>query len=429
MKLLDVQSCINALLEQAAKTVPPKQETLSLIDAHDHVLAENIYATVDVPPADNSAMDGYVINTADLEQYAPEQSVSFPISQRIHAGAAPTSLQPSTAARIFTGAEIPAGADCVIIQENCVETEANSDDSSGEDSGESSASSSNSSSNNSSNNSWVSFKNSFNAQDNIRPKGQDIEKDGLVLAKGSRLAAAEIGLLASIGVPEVQVYKPLTIAIVNTGDELVEPGTELKPGQIYNSNRFLLDGMLKNWGFKTVHTAITQDSLEATQTALAEVSEQSDLIITTGGVSVGDSDFVKPAVAALGALDIWKIAIKPGKPFAFGHVKHTPFIGLPGNPASVFVTLSILAKPFLLAVQGIDVKAVHPVYASAVAEFDRKASWRETYLRARFEDGKVVLHPNQSSGVLSSTSWGNCLVRQMVDEEITQGSRVSILLY
>ena len=404
MSLLSVEKCIAALLDKTrlAKT-NPRLNTLKtpILEANGKVLAENIVATIDVPPADNSAMDGYAVRSQDIPNtVSTENTCSLAISQRIHAGHAPQPLTKGTAARIFTGAEIPASADSVVIQENC--TEANNS---------------------------VEFHQPATPAANIRPQGQDIAKGSTILDKGRRLSSADIGLLASIGIANVNVYHTLTVAIVNTGDELVEPGVPLEKGQIYNSNRFMLDGMLRDWGFKTLHHNVTQDSLPATIEALKNVSENSDIVLTTGGVSVGETDFVKPAVQALGDLDVWKVAIKPGKPFAFGHIQDTPFIGLPGNPASVFVTLSVLAKPFLFAQQGVKQEDLKPTFISAKANFNRQRVRREEYLRARYHNGTVDLHPNQSSGVLSSTAWGNCLVRQLIDEEIKQGDLISILFY
>jgi len=399
MSLLSVEKCLEALLSQPIA----KQTTLELpiLEARNLVLAEDIVSALNVPPADNSAMDGYAIKSSDIpSDVSVQNSQSLVISQRIHAGHAPSALAENTAARIFTGAEIPAGADTVVIQENCTEVDGT-----------------------------VIFQQAAKPRDNIRRQGQDIAKGSTILSKGSRLSAPEIGLLASIGISSVKVYRPLTIAIVNTGDELVEPGTPLKAGQIYNSNRFMLDGMLQEWGFNTHHSKVAEDSLPATIAALKAVSEKCDIVLTTGGVSVGDTDFVKPAVQELGDLEVWKIAIKPGKPFAFGHIQKTPFLGLPGNPASVFVTLSILAKPFLLTQQGVKKDALKPTFINAIAGFNRKSVRREEYLRARYQDGKVDIHPNQSSGVLSSTSWGNCLVRQPIDEEIKQGDSVTIMFY
>lgn len=393
MAFINVEECINKLLAQPLKL--PATVATDLLEARDRVLAEDVVSDIDVPPADNSAMDGYAIRASDLDS-----TNSLPIDQRIQAGDEPKTLIRNTAARIFTGAEIPSGADTVVMQENCI-VDSN----------------------------LVSFNETILAGSNIRRQGQDIASGSVVVKKGQRLRAQELGLLASIGLTKANTYQPLKIAIVNTGNELIEPGQALKKGQIYNSNRFLLDGILNGWGFDVTHCEIVADNFSSTKEALKKISQSNDIVITTGGVSVGEEDHIKPAVEALGAIDLWKVAIKPGKPFAFGHIQDTPFIGLPGNPASVFATLLILARPFLLKQQGLNADNWQTNILNSVANFDKKISNREDYLRARYSDGKVDIYPNQSSGVLSSASWGNCFVKQSVGETIRQNQNASILLY
>lgn len=393
MAFINVEECINKLLAQPLKL--PATVATDLLEARDRVLAEDVVSDIDVPPADNSAMDGYAIRASDLDS-----TNSLPIDQRIQAGDEPKTLIRNTAARIFTGAEIPSGADTVVMQENCI-VDSN----------------------------LVSFNETILAGSNIRRQGQDIASGSVVVKKGQRLRAQELGLLASIGLTKANTYQPLKIAIVNTGNELIEPGQALKKGQIYNSNRFLLDGILNGWGFDVTHCEIVADNFSSTKEALKKISKSNDIVITTGGVSVGEEDHIKPAVEALGVIDLWKVAIKPGKPFAFGHIQDTPFIGLPGNPASVFATLLILARPFLLKQQGLNADNWQANVLNSTANFDKKISNREDYLRARYSDGKVDIYPNQSSGVLSSASWGNCFVKQSVGETIRQNQNASILLY
>ena len=393
MAFINVEECINKLLAQPLKL--PATVATDLLEARDRVLAEDVVSDIDVPPADNSAMDGYAIRASDLDS-----TNSLPIDQRIQAGDEPKTLIRNTTARIFTGAEIPSGADTVVMQENCI-VDSN----------------------------LVSFNETILAGSNIRRQGQDIASGSVVVKKGQRLRAQELGLLASIGLTKANTYQPLKIAIVNTGNELIEPGQALKKGQIYNSNRFLLDGILNGWGFDVTHCEIVADNFSSTKEALKKISQSNDIVITTGGVSVGEEDHIKPAVEALGAIDLWKVAIKPGKPFAFGHIQDTPFIGLPGNPASVFATLLILARPFLLKQQGLNADNWQANVLNSTANFDKKISNREDYLRARYSDGKVDIYPNQSSGVLSSASWGNCFVKQSVGETIRQNQNASILLY
>ena len=393
MAFLSVEECISKLLIKPM-SLPNIVET-DLLVAKNHVLAEDIVAEIDVPPADNSAMDGYAMRAIDAQN-----SATLPISQRIQAGDAPTKLMPKTAARIFTGAEIPTKADAVAMQENC-----------------------------SANENHVTFTEPVSTGANIRRRGQDIAKGTTILKKGQRLRAQELGLLASLGIHSVKTYRALKVAIVNTGNELVEPGKPLKTGQIYNSNRFLLNGILSGWGFDIEHSDIVTDTFDATKKALLKASQTNDIVVTTGGVSVGEEDHIKPAVAELGDIDIWKVSIKPGKPFAFGHINKTPFIGLPGNPSSVFATLLILARHYLHSRQGMLTTDI-PVHShTATATFNRKTASREEYLRAKYSKGQVAIYKNQSSGVLTSASWGNCFVKQSIGEEIKEGQAVNILMY
>jgi molybdopterin molybdotransferase len=400
MAFLSVQECIKKLLDSNAITA--EIQTNALLDSLDLVLAEDVISDVDVPPADNSAMDGYAFRYADAQN-----STTLSISQRIQAGDTGTPLQNNTVARIFTGAEIPEKADTVEMQENC---HVNDDDS-------------------------ITFTQEVKPENNIRRQGQDIQKGTIIVKKGQRLRAQELGLLASIGMSSVKTYKPLNIAIINTGNELVEPGKTLEKGQIYNSNRFLLDGLLRKWGFVTHHHNIVEDTLKQTKEALLTVSQNNDIVITTGGVSVGEEDHIKPAVESLGSIDLWKVAVKPGKPFAFGNIKsnsdskaNTPFIGRPGNPSSVFATLLILARQFLLQQQGLQGN-LEPIINSATATFSRKSVGREEYLRANYNNGSVDIFMNQSSGVLTSASWGNCFVKQEIGTAIEKGDTVQIIFY
>ncbi len=393
MAFLSVEECVSKLLAKPI-SLPNVVET-DLLLAQNKVLAEDIIAPIDVPPADNSAMDGYAIRAIDIET-----SSTLLISQRIQAGDAPTPLKPNTAARIFTGAELPADANAVAMQENC-----------------------------SANENRVTFVEPVSVGANIRRRGQDISQGTTILQKGQRLRSQELGLLASIGIQSIKTYRALKIAIVNTGNELVEPGKPLKTGQIYNSNRFLLNGILTTWGFDVEHSHIVADTLDATKTALLKASRTNDIVITTGGVSVGEEDHIKPAVAELGEIDIWKVAIKPGKPFAFGRIENTPFIGLPGNPSSVFATLLILARHYLHTCQGMDTADIQTHSHTAIATFNRKTASREEYLRAKFSQGRVEIYANQSSGVLTSASWGNCFVKQQIGEDIKEGQSVNIIMY
>lgn len=386
--MLTVNEALDRLLEKSTRRVV--RETMPLIAARGRVLAAELKAPIDVPPADNSAMDGYALRHADW----PGAESSLPVSQRITAGSAPGPLAQGTAARIFTGAGIPAGADTVVMQERCEAADG-----------------------------AVRIVELPARGANIRPRGQDVRSGQAVLVAGRRLRPQDLGLIASLGLDRVEVYRPLRVAVMSTGDELVEPGQVAGPGQIYNSNRFTMHGQLADWGFEVVDLGVARDEPGAVRDLLARGASGADVVVTSGGVSVGEEDHVRDAVAELGHIDLWRIAVKPGKPFAFGAVGDTPFIGLPGNPVSVFVTLLIIARPFLFACQGRGDGALTPLHRPA--RFRRKASWREDYLRVRVaNDGGVRPYDNQSSGALFSTSWADGLVRQPADTPIEEGDPV-----
>jgi len=368
-------------------------EYLGLDQAYGRVLSSPVVTPVNVPPTDNSAMDGYAVLTTEIEL-----DTSYQISQRIPAGISPTPLKPGTVARIFTGASIPPGADAVIIQENSINQ-----------------------------NGQVQFSSLTKKGGNIRRCGQDLGKDTEILSVGKSLRPQEVGLIASCGIAEVEVYKKLKIAIVSTGDELIDPGKQVKPGQLYNSNSYLLKSFCVACGFEAIDFKLVPDQLNQTVSALEKAASETDVIITTGGVSVGEEDHVRPAIEALGSLDMWKVAIKPGKPFALGKVGNTDLIGLPGNPSSVFTTFLILALPRLRVLQGRPRKETQPEILSA--NFSRRAGSRQEYLRARKTVQGVEIFPNQSSGVLSSACWGDGFVVQPGQVEIRKGQPVEFLNY
>ena len=390
--MLTVSDAIDKLISTVK--APVAVESLPVISCLDRVLATDISASIDVPPADNSAMDGYAFCFADAQR----NHFQLPLSQRIPAGIAPKALAPSTIARIFTGAEIPVGADTVAMQENCQESDET-----------------------------VSIDPKIASAANVRPKGQDIQSGVTILTAGTKLRAQEMGQLSSIGIATVDVFKPLKIAIFSTGDELVEPGQALQPGQIYNSNRATLIGLIHTLGMIPIDLGTVPDSLDATQAVLKKAAAVGDIIFSAGGVSVGDEDYVKDAVASLGSIDFWRVAIKPGKPLAFGKIGNIPFVGLPGNPASVFVTFMILARPFLLASQGLT--QISPQALKAIAQFEKAGEKREVYLRAKLTDSGVDIYPNQSSGVLSSACWGEVFVKQQSGQSIQIGDLIDVLPY
>jgi len=370
-------------------------EVIAVDNALGRVVAQDVISSIMIPPNDNSAMDGFAINSEDLQGFDSQKTLI--VSQRIPAGTAAEPLEKGTAARIFTGGMMPSGADAVVIQENC---DYDSDDK-------------------------VTIKKTVVSQENVRPAGQDIPVGKVVVIKGQRLNAIDLSLITAVGKASVKVYKPLKVAVFSTGDELAEPGDELKPGQIYNSNRTFLIALCQQMGFEAVDIGTVEDTLDATKEALNKASASADFILSSGGVSVGDEDHVKPAVEALGSLDLWKVRMKPGKPVAFGQVNGVPFLGLPGNPVSSFVVFQLLAVPALQALQGQIVEFLRPFLVQA--GFNKKITSREEYIRVQLHqessDGGWIATPyeNSSSGVLTSLSWAHGLVRQEIDQEIQQG--------
>lgn len=389
--LTPVDEALRAILSGAQLRVATEQ--VPLLDALGRVLATDQIATVDVPPLDNSAMDGYCFAYNDLSA-----GTALPISQRIAAGELGTPLAAATAARIFTGAPLPANADSIVMQENVELIDG-----------------------------AIVLLAAVKKGQHVRPAGQDITKGSCVLARGKRLSPPEIGLLASIGVEQVTVYQPLRVAVMSTGDELREPGQALGPGQIYNSNRYTLTTLLRAMGCDVVDGGIVADSFDNTCAALTELASRADLIISSGGVSVGEEDHVKAAVQSLGRLDVWKLSIKPGKPLAFGAVGQTPFFGLPGNPSSVLVTFSICARPYIQLCQGLS--AIAPLLCRVRADFELPtAGTRQEYLRVRVVAGVAELHHNQSSGVLASASWANALAVIPIGATVAKGDDIEVHL-
>lgn len=393
---------VDQALDLLAASVKPvcNTEILPIESALFRVLAAPVSSALDVPPADNSSMDGYAVTAADIVPGKPHA-----VSQRITAGQPPKPHAAGTASRIFTGAEIPRGADAIIIQENAqIVIGAGGKQET------------------------VTFNQSVSEGDNIRRRGQDVTAGAEILPSGTRLRPQEIGLLASCGIDKVSVYSPLKLALISTGDELVDLGNELKSGQIYNSNKYLIRAFCLQAGFEFIDLGTAKDNLADTKSMLAEAAELADVVMTTGGVSVGEEDHVKPAVESIGSLEMWKVAIKPGKPLAFGAINNTTFIGLPGNPSSVFTTFQILALPRLKRMQGLKAE-VSDQSILLPALFDHKLVTRREYLRARRTHDGVEMFPNQSSGVLSSACWGDGFVIQKEGCHIEKGQPVPFLPY
>ncbi|GGC17835.1 molybdopterin molybdenumtransferase MoeA [Oxalicibacterium flavum] len=398
--LLSVAEALDFLL--AAARPVTDTETLPTIDAHGRILAAAQTSQLDVPPADNTQMDGYAVRAADCASGA----ATLRVSQRIPAGVVGQPLEAGTAARIFTGAMIPSGADAVVMQEAC---EADGDK--------------------------VTIRHTPQVGEWIRRAGEDIRAGSTILQAGQRLRAQELGLAASVGLANLPVVRRLRVAVFFTGDELSMPGEPLKPGAIYNSNRFTLRGLLQKLGCEITDYGIVPDTLAATRDTLRRAAAGHDLIITSGGVSVGEEDHVKPAVEAEGRLNMWQIAVKPGKPLAFGEVDRADagapafFIGLPGNPVSSFVTFLLFVRPFILRLQGVQNVAA-PAYAMR-ADFDwPRADRRNEFLRAKINaQGGLDLFPNQGSGVLTSTVWGDGLIDNPPGQAIARGDTVRFISF
>ncbi|MGY8809949.1 MAG: molybdopterin molybdotransferase MoeA [Pseudomonadales bacterium] len=395
MSLMPVAQALQQLLDSARSQPAQPVDELPLEQALGHILAASVVAAHDVPPWDNSAMDGYAFNSADATKARTD---GLPISQRITAGMAPEPLLAGSCARIFTGAPLPAGADCVEMQENVELTQSG----------------------------FARLTQPVHAGQNVRPQGQDVRVGSQLLAAGLRLRPQDLGVIASVGLGRVAVRRPLRVAVVSTGDELVEPGDQLKSGQIFNSNRFTLIGALQRLGQQIVDGGILPDDPDHTRSRLRALADQADVIISSGGVSVGEADCLGQVLRENGEVSLWKLAIKPGKPFTLGSFANTPVLGLPGNPAATLVTFLLLVRPYLLTRLGCT--TVEPTTFSLPAGFDwQRPGNRDEYLRADFVDGRILLAGNQSSGVLSSASKANGLVLIPAGSTVNQGETLSFL--
>mgnify|MGYP005818419525 CR=1 FL=1 len=395
--LLTVEEAQARMLAHAR--VAPETESLPLLDADGRVLAAPVKAQVSVPPLDNSAMDGYAVRVADLGRAG--ESV-LPVSQRIAAGSVGAALAPGTAARIFTGAPLPPGADAVVMQERCREEAG-----------------------------CVHIGRVPGVGENVRRAGEDFAAGDDVLAAGIRLTPQALGLAAAAGVSRLTVRRRLRVALLSTGDELVLPGESLRAGQIYDANRYVLAALLARLGCEVQDCGHVADDFDATAALLNEAAGRADVVLTSGGVSVGEEDHVKKAVEQKGRLALWKVAMKPGKPLAFGEVGGAFFLGLPGNPVSAFVTFGLFVRPFLLACQGV-ARVLPPSYPVR-AGFDwKKPGDRREYVRVRLDHDLggaplARLFPNQGSGVLSSLSWADGIAVISAGHTVAEGDTLAFL--
>jgi len=378
-----------------------KTDSVSLTEALNRTLAENVKSAINVPPAANSAMDGYAIRLSDVNKGG---KTTLSVTQRIPAGETGQPVQAGTAARIFTGAVVPEEADVVIMQEQV------------ESVGES-----------------MSFDASVKRWQNIRAAGEDIKENQTILEKGVRLRAQDLGLAASIGNSHFQVTRKVRVGIFFTGDELVDPGKPLGPGKIYDSNRYTLTGLLQNMDCEIVDLGIVGDTFEQTTEAILKATETTDLVITSGGVSVGEEDHVRIALEKLGELHMWRLKIKPGKPLAFGIVNDTAFMGLPGNPVSAFATFCLFVAPFIKKLQGRT--KIYTDSTQVTANFEwPKPDRRREFTRAKITRNnnnqlQASLYPNQGSGVLMSTSWADGFIDIGENISVTAGDQVNYMSF
>ena len=395
--LLPISEAIDKMLLHVNK-VDDKQ-TLQLMHALGKILAADVVSNIDVPPADNSAMDGYAMDHKDLEKQNHLTLIGSalagqPYDQKLLAG---------QCVRIMTGAIIPLGANAVVMQENTV-----------------------------ADGHRIEFKQIPDKGNSVRRAGEDIQRGQIVVAKGTQLKAAHLALIASVGVAQVTVTRQLRIGLIATGDELTVPGEDLVPGAIYESNRFALNALLCDFPVDVMDLGIIKDDKPSLCAAFEKADNECDLVISCGGVSVGDADYVKDILTELGNIDFWKVAIKPGKPFAFGRLKQSWFCGLPGNPVSSYVTFEKLVTPVLQKLSG-QTLSTHPYFIAKAACLIKKRPGRADYQRGIFyrdDSGELWVKPNgkQGSGIMSSIANANCyMLLEQQAGDIQFGGVVNIL--
>lgn len=415
--LISLDDALARLLQAVQPFDAAQVQSVSTFEALGRVLAAEVRAQIDVPPADNTAMDGYAVRCADV----PAAGTTLPVSQRIPAGVVGAPLVPGTAARIFTGGQVPAGADAVVMQEQCVQEPCVAVG----DAGTGAA---------------VRIDTVPQPGQWVRRRGEDVRAGAVVLPAGTRLTPQALGLAASVGAATLAVARRPRVALLSTGDELMMPGEvapdQMPPGAIYNSNRYTLRGLIQALGCECTDLGVVPDRLDATRAALRQAVQAHDLIVTSGGVSVGEEDHVKPAVQAEGQLDLWQLAIKPGKPLAFGRVRRGEaasahdqayFMGLPGNPVASFITFMLVVRPVLLRLQGVTDVPLRPIALRADFDWPRPDKRREFLRVRRNAAGGLDLFPNQSSGVLTSAVWADGVVDNPSGQAIRAGDIVSYL--